>query len=133
MGKLTKTQMTDSQLYTLMYWAEQDGAFVGAVRGAFAQTEDGFFQEVSSAFRFPHYFGWNWAAFDECITDLEWLRFSRLVFVVDHTEGIFRKEKKRAVCKALLEKHLEAAAKYWETQGIAFDCYLNSGEILPRR
>ena len=126
--KITKTQLTDSQLYTLMYQAEHDGAFVGAVRGAFAQTEDGFFQEASSAFRFPHYFGWNWAAFDECITDLEWLRFSRLVFVVDHAENLFRIEKKQAQCVALLKKHLEAAAEYWETQGVPFDYYLNSSD-----
>ena len=125
MGKITKTKLTDSQLYTLMYDAEHDDAFVGAVRGVFAQTEDGFFQEASAAFRFPHYFGWNWAAFDECVTDLEWLRFSHLVFVVDHAESLFRKEKKPAQMIALLEKHLEAAAKYWEAQGVPFDCFLN--------
>lgn len=48
-----------------------------------------FFCEISSAMRFPWYFGWNWAAFDECITDLEWLDFSSLLIVIDDYHLIF--------------------------------------------
>jgi len=32
-----------------------------------------FFQETSLKMRFPAYFGFNWDAFRDCITDLSWL------------------------------------------------------------
>lgn len=47
------THQTKRMLYEMMLCAEHRGAYVGYVRGEFSRTLTGFFQEVSSAFRFP--------------------------------------------------------------------------------
>ena len=39
--------------------------------GSRMQTVEGFFREYVREFSLPEYFGWNWAAFDECMTDLD--------------------------------------------------------------
>jgi hypothetical protein len=43
------------------------------VRGRKARTVQAMFDEFAAALQFPYYFGESWAAFDECIADLEWL------------------------------------------------------------
>lgn len=48
------------------------GLDVRAVRGRKMRSVDALFDEVASALQFPYYFGENWPAFDECVTDLDW-------------------------------------------------------------
>ena len=55
------------------------------VRGHKATTEPAFFDECAAAWQFPYYFGENWDAFEECLTDLEWLPAEAYVFCV--TQG----------------------------------------------
>jgi hypothetical protein len=40
------------------------------------------FSIFSTALRFPSYFGWNWDAFEECLTDLSWLRADQPVLII---------------------------------------------------
>jgi len=51
----------------------QPGTVVRRVRGQRCQTTQTLLAEWAHAFGFPSYFGHNWDAFYECITDLEWL------------------------------------------------------------
>jgi len=37
-------------------------------------TSKGLFGVLSKTFEFPDYFGFNWNALDECLSDLEWLQ-----------------------------------------------------------
>ena len=60
------THQTKRMLYEMMLCAEHRGAYVGYVRGEFSRTLTGFFQEVSSAFRFPYTFSWSWESLDAC-------------------------------------------------------------------
>ena len=46
---------------------------VRTIRGAKAVTEGELFNELAAALQFPFYFGENWNAIDECLSDLEWL------------------------------------------------------------
>lgn len=55
---------------------------VRAVRGRKARTLDRLFDEFAAALQFPYYFGENWAAFRDCISDLDWLPFKPGVVVV---------------------------------------------------
>ena len=49
------------------------GLEVRALRGTKMQTVQGVFDEFSAALQFPSYFGENWPAFDECLSDMDWL------------------------------------------------------------
>ena len=123
---ISKTSFSDEELYSLMFQAERSGAFVAHIRGKYCKTVEEFFREASSALRFPYYFGNNWAAFDECVTDLEWLSFSSLMIAVDDWDTIFEKEFRKSACRELLEKNLRIAAEYWQGQNIPVVIYLNS-------
>lgn len=112
----------DEELYTLMYQATHSGVLVSYVRGAMCHTEEDFFREISSALRFPYYFGHNWNAFDECITDLEWLKFHEILFVIDHFSSMFDGDKK---IQQVLLSHLQYAQSQWSDMAIDMTVLLN--------
>jgi hypothetical protein len=45
-------------------------------------TADGVFREFSAALQFPWYFGQNWSAFNDCLSDLSWINFTGLIVVI---------------------------------------------------
>jgi hypothetical protein len=52
------------------------------IRGHKARTTAALFDEFAAALQFPCYFGENWDAFDECITDLSWLPGDAYQFLI---------------------------------------------------
>lgn len=122
---LQETSYTDDQLYTIMCLASQHDAYVSFVRGKLCGTVDDFFKEISASMRFPSYFGWNWDAFDECITDLEWLKFSGLLIVIDDFNYIFHTEDCPSIYRALLTKHINIAIDFWNHNKTPISVYLN--------
>ena len=54
----------------------------GGCEGPGARTTRGWFDECAAALQFPCYFGENWNAFDECITDLSWLPADAYVLLI---------------------------------------------------
>ena len=56
---------------------------VAVLDGHKAATRAGFFQELAGALRFPDYFGRNWDAVYDCLTDLNWLPAAGYVLVLD--------------------------------------------------
>jgi hypothetical protein len=48
------------------------GALGATVRGEACRTRAGLFNEWARALAFPDYFGHNWDAFAECLTDVVW-------------------------------------------------------------
>lgn len=64
-------------------WAE-GGIAVRTLRGSRMRAVAGLFDEVAAAMEFPAYFGRNWAAFDECLADMEWLLPATGIAIVVH-------------------------------------------------
>ncbi len=58
------------------------------VRGRKMRTVDGLFNEFSAALQFPNYFGENWAAFDECLGDLDWLPARGIVVLISEPDQV---------------------------------------------
>ena len=56
---------------------------VAVLDGAAASTRAGFFQELAQALHFPEYFGRNWDAVYDCLTDFNWLPTAGHVLVLD--------------------------------------------------
>jgi RNAse (barnase) inhibitor barstar len=59
------------------------GFTVAVLDGNNAGTRAGFFEELARALRFPDYFGHNWDAVYDCLTDLAWLPAAGYVLVLD--------------------------------------------------
>ncbi len=62
------------------------------VRGNKMRCLSDLYNELSSALQFPYYFGENWDALDECLTDLEWLHASGYVLAILHARDLLAAE-----------------------------------------
>jgi RNAse (barnase) inhibitor barstar len=92
-----------------------DGGIARIVRGRKSLTPAAFFDEVAAALQFPYYFGENWDAFNDCVTDLEWLPANSYAVIITHAVHLLEKENGEAL------KHFvtvfQHAAKYWHKPG----------------
>ena len=65
------------------------GLTVRTLRGTKMRSTAALMNEVSAALQFPHYFGENWPAMDECLSEMEWLLPSAgIVLVVHYAERV---------------------------------------------
>lgn len=92
-------------------WVES-GLAARVVRGSKMRTLSGLFDEFAAALQFPLYFGENWAAFDECIAELETLPAGE-GYVVTITEPDQVLADGGAEALRLLVDALESAASGW--------------------
>lgn len=61
------------------------GRFVVArLDGTRMADADQVFYDFSDALLFPSYFGWNWDALSDCLTDLHWLPADGYLVIVDN-------------------------------------------------
>ena len=56
---------------------------IAVLDGTDAATRSGFFQELARSLHFPDYFGRNWDAVYDCLTDFNWLPAAGYVLVLD--------------------------------------------------
>lgn len=94
-------------------------AVVRVIRGAKSGTAAEFFDECGAAMQFPDYFGENWDALLDCLTDLEWLPGDAYLLVV--TQGDLVLDREADQLRALLEVWENAAeewAKAQDSQGV---------------
>jgi len=96
-------------------------------------TKKRFLAVAARAFNFPGWFGANWDAFEDCVTDLEWVPASAYVVLLEDMEG-FAAHSQPDFLTALAI--LEAAAKFWSEQGIPFHVLVSEARtdsgFLPR-
>jgi len=67
---------------------EYTAAVIRIVRGKRCETCERLFQEWAAALQFPSYFGENWDAFEECLSDLEWLPPGGLVLFITRADRL---------------------------------------------
>jgi len=95
----------------VMGWVES-GLTARVVRGCKMRTLGGLFDEFAAALQFPLYFGENWAAFDECIADLETLPAGEgYVVTITEPEQVLADAGDAEL--RLLADSLESAAAAW--------------------
>lgn len=84
------------------------------VRGNKARTVQGWFDECSASWQFPYYFGENWNAFDECLTDLEWLPADAYILLVTNSPLLLEVEPPEELTTLLTI--LESAGREWSQE-----------------
>lgn len=78
---------------------------------------------VAKALDFPDYFGGNWDALEECLTDLSWRDGPVALLLADAATA----ETAAPEDWALLLDILADAARYWREEGRAFAVFLQGG------
>ena len=78
-------------------------------------SKQAFLKQAAEAMEIPTYFGNNWDAFDECITDLTWCPAQKYVILYDHAD-IFAQAEPTQYQIAL--DILNSAKEYWEANHI---------------
>ncbi|MCA9192398.1 MAG: barstar family protein [Planctomycetales bacterium] len=86
------------------------GTFISILNATNMRTLDGLFQEFKKCLRFPEYFGNNWAAFDDCVTDLDWIDATGFVLIVEHAESLLLSDQPEITT---FLRHLHVAKVYW--------------------
>jgi RNAse (barnase) inhibitor barstar len=81
------------------------------IRGCKARTTAALFDEFAAALQFPCYFGDNWDALDECLTDLEWLPAGSYVFLITNSTHLLEADAPDHLDKLL--HLLERAGQDW--------------------
>jgi hypothetical protein len=87
------------------------GVAVRFVRGRKSTTREAFFDEAAAALQFPYYFGENWDAFHDCVTDLSWLHADAVVVCV--TDATHLLDAAPAEQLAKFAAVLDSAATRW--------------------
>lgn len=77
----------------------------------------GFLSAVSQGLTFPDWFGHNWDALEDCLTDLSWRPAAGYFIVLSHADG-FRSAAREDFDTAL--SIFAAAADFWREDGVAF-------------
>jgi RNAse (barnase) inhibitor barstar len=111
---------TDSQAcdkVTALQHAAGNRLTLRTVRGRKAATMASFFDEFSAALQFPYYFGENWDAFNDCVTDLEWLPGEGYAVIITHAVHLLEKDSADAL-KSFVTV-MQNASQHWRKPGKA--------------
>ena len=88
---------------------------VVSINGEAIKDKQDLFDIFSKKLNFPSYFGNNWDAFWDCITDLEWLGDVQVIIKIRKIECI-----KDKITRKNLVELLADASRYWKKRGKSF-------------
>lgn len=110
---MQENQFTDLWLQLLLHHKE---AVIRVIRGSKSRSVLKFFDEISAALQFPYYFGENWPAFDECITDLDWVEGDAYLLMVRNAELLLDEDEDEDF--RILVRSLTEANELWLTPNL---------------
>ena len=79
-----------------------------------AQGKAALMERIARALGFPEWFGGNWDALEDCLTDLSWLDGGGHVLIFEGAQGMAADE------SGVLADILASAASYWSGRGRPF-------------
>jgi RNAse (barnase) inhibitor barstar len=101
------------------------GVLLFRIDGRRVLTKQRFLAVAGRALDFPNWFGTNWDAFEDCVTDLEWVRAPAYVVLLENMER-FAERVPRDFDTAL--RILEAAAEFWSEEGVPFHVLVSGAQ-----
>ena len=84
-----------------------------------------FLNHAAVVMHFPVHFGNNWDAFEDCITDLEWIEAEGYVIYFDHTENFAQHHASELETVTEL---FQDAVEYWKKEGTSMLVLLSGPE-----
>ncbi len=111
-------------------------AAVRVLRGNQCGTKDDLLGEFARGLEFPSYFGRNWDALEDCLTDLEWLSAEAFVLIITNADQVLKNSPGELKTFAGI---LSAAAAHWSSSEppasfhCLFHCEPGSADDLKHR
>jgi RNAse (barnase) inhibitor barstar len=84
--------------------------------------KDALLTAIAQAMHFPDWFGHNWDALADCLTDLDWHAASGYVILLEHCDGIHGHAENDFVT---LLQVFSSSAEVWRQQDIPFWCFVD--------
>ena len=78
-------------------------------------------QKIAGVLGFPSYYGGNWDALEECITDLSWLKAKGFVLVFDNADALVTHNPQEL---QTLQSILRSAVASWKNQKTPFYAFV---------
>jgi hypothetical protein len=117
-----------SPVHSLMAEAERAGWRLFYVNGAQVKDKATFLTACATAMQFPPYFGHNWDALEECLTDLAWTPASGYVLLYEGAAQLARQD---PAVWATAMAILHDAVANWQQQAKPFAVLLrNRGALV---
>lgn len=82
-----------------------------------------FLKTVAAALKFPSYFGMNWDALNDCLTDLSWKKAAGFVIIFVNSKSV---SENMAADFKTIKSILEASAEYWKKKKVRFCIILST-------
>ena len=102
--------------------AKQAGLAVFRIDISHAGDKKTFLDRIAKVLQFPDWFGYNWDALNDCLTDLEWLPTKTGYVLIFENGDRFAAGHKQDFHKAM--DVFRAASEYWEAEGRPFWVFL---------
>jgi RNAse (barnase) inhibitor barstar len=81
------------------------------------KTKDQLFRLIADGMKFPGYFGMNWDALFDCLTDMSWLPANGYTLYVSNADQLWNSNKHDA---GMLVEIWLSAAEFWAQQQVPF-------------
>ena len=82
-----------------------------------AHDKQGLLDAIANALKFPEWFGGNWDALEDCLTDLSWLKANGYVVLLEHCGELVRRAPHEF---AMSTEVFESVAEYWDEKNKPF-------------
>lgn len=96
------------------------------VRGEAVSTKANLLEAISRTLQFPSYFGANWDALEDCLTDMSWVKADSYVIVCDSV-GFFAGRHPHEFETIL--SIFKDTAEFWKSRGVGFYVLLAGGGV----
>lgn len=114
------TPISTEDLITL---SQEQGARLFYINGTAVKSKADFLQAVAKALTFPDYFGNNWDALEDCLTDLDWLTDDRLILLYEQPETFAQHAPSEWLVALDI---LRSTVDYWHTRDRSFSVFIKS-------
>ncbi|MFF6878127.1 MULTISPECIES: barstar family protein [unclassified Streptomyces] len=101
---------TDSSLSVARALPPTGLIYSARMRGQEMHDSDGVFTQFYEALRLPDYFGWNWNALRDCLTDLHWINAKHFLLTIDDADAALSRSVEE---REILFRALNDAVKFW--------------------
>jgi RNAse (barnase) inhibitor barstar len=109
---LVDMSLSDLDTLRLKLTAENPDAVIRLIRGLKTPDSQSFFDHMATAFHFPHYFGANWDALKDCLSEQRYHTARPHLLIISHASRFLARER-RQVFDCMLDV-LAAIHREWQ-------------------